>query len=36
MNKDQFMARLFAQYFSAALLDTDDEFSRVKREMMEA
>lgn len=30
MSKDQYMSRIFAQYFSAALFDTNDEFSCTK------
>lgn len=36
LNKDQYMARLFAQYFTAALHDDDNEFERTRGAMMEA
>lgn len=34
-NKDQYMGRLFSQYFSAALFDPDNEFYRTAQLMME-
>lgn len=34
-NKDQYMSRIFGQYFSAALFDKDDEFARTIQEVNE-
>lgn len=34
-NKDQYMSRIFAQYFTAALFDTDGEFERTALEVDE-
>uniref|UniRef100_A0A2M4ARU7 Putative phospholipase abhd3 n=1 Tax=Anopheles triannulatus TaxID=58253 RepID=A0A2M4ARU7_9DIPT len=34
-NKDQYMGRLFSQYFSATLFDPNDEFYRTSQLMME-
>lgn len=34
-NKDQYMPRIFGQYFAAALFDKDKEFARVAQEVDE-
>lgn len=33
--KDQYMSRIFSQYFTAALFDKDDEFTRAIKEVDE-